>query len=374
MPQCQAYEGGICADGGLKVLVADSAQTGLIAHYDFDSERAADSSGHGNHAETAPSAGPGHGPTGAGAWFDGASAVMKVPHIPEMNSRDLTVSFWMYLLEDSTNSYRTILRKAGAVGDMTPALMLLPNERRLHVRVATTTSGVVGFDSTALVQLRRWTHVAFVLKGGAALSLYVNGVKDCAHARGSRRGDCPAGGATYAWDDGDVRFNNGPLYVGADPFMSGTAMFFDGLKVRGSAPRAAAPRTAPQRSARAVRGERRARWRAPCAVLAAHDGAAACARARPARRSTTRRCPSASCSSSRLTPSACRGAPSCGWAAPTARWRLSRRAAPSSTATTRASATSSWGAASPRRARWAGCAGPPTSGSSTRRCRTRPPA
>ena len=231
MPQCQAYDGGVCADGGLKLLVADAAQEGLIAHYDFDSERGADSSGHGNHAQLAPNAGPGHGPTGAGAGFDGASAMMQVPHMPAMNSRDLTISFWMYLLEDSTNSYRTILRKADKVGDMTPALMLLPNERRLHVRVATTTSGAVGFDSTALIQMRRWTHVALVLKGGAALCLYVNGVKDCPHARGSRRGECPPSGATYAWDDGDVAFNDGPLYVGSDPFMSGTAMFLDGLKI-----------------------------------------------------------------------------------------------------------------------------------------------
>lgn len=170
MPQCQAYEGGVCANGGFKLLVADATQPNLIAHYNFDDARSTDTSGKGNHAETAPLAGPGHGPTGSGAWFDGTGG-MTIPHIPAMNSPDLTVCFWMYLLDDSTNSYRTLLRKAKDVSDMTPALMLLPNERRLHVRLTTTSSGVIGFDSTAIIPLKRWTHVAYVLKGGAALSL-----------------------------------------------------------------------------------------------------------------------------------------------------------------------------------------------------------
>ena len=48
----------------------------------------------------------------------------------------------------------------------------------------------------------------------------------------SRRGaGCPAGGATFAWDEGDVKHNAGPLYVGADPFMSGASMFLDALKI-----------------------------------------------------------------------------------------------------------------------------------------------
>ena len=236
MPDAQNYAGGVCASGGLKILVPDAAQHGLIAHYTFDDNRAADSSGHGNHAKVVPNAGPGHGATGAGAWFDGVKS-MEVPHIPTMDSPDLTVSFWLYLLEDSTNSYRTLVRKAKSVTDMTPAIMLLPNDRRLHIRLSTTASAqsasqVVGFDSTALIPLRRWTHVAYVLKGGAALSLYVNGVKDCPMIGNRRRGaSCPPGGASFAWDEGDVRHNTGPLYVGADPFMSGANMFLDSLKI-----------------------------------------------------------------------------------------------------------------------------------------------
>ncbi len=60
----------------------------------------------------------------------------------------------------------------------------------------------------------------------------MNGVKDCPVVGNNRhQSGCPPGGATYAWDEGDVQHNTGPLYVGADPFMSGAAMFLDALKV-----------------------------------------------------------------------------------------------------------------------------------------------
>ena len=234
MSSCQTYEKAVCASGAFKLLVADSTEPGLVAHYTFDDSRGADSSGHGNHAESAPRAGPGRGGRGNSAWFDGVNYNLTVPHIRAMTSPALTIMFWMYLLEDSTNSYRTILRKAGEKSHMTPAIMLQTNERRLHVRVGTDGErGVVGFDSTAVVPLRRWTHVTYVLKGGAALSLYVNGVKDCPHqsAGASRRAECSPAGGTYAWDEGEVAHNTGPLYVGADPYMSGTAMFFDELRI-----------------------------------------------------------------------------------------------------------------------------------------------
>ncbi len=92
MGKCTAYKGGVCASGGNKLLLTDAPEPGLIAHYNFDDNRALDSSGNGNHAKIVPHAGPGHGPTGSGAWFDGVR-MMEVPHIPAMNSPDLTVSF-----------------------------------------------------------------------------------------------------------------------------------------------------------------------------------------------------------------------------------------------------------------------------------------
>jgi len=231
VPSCTSYEGSVCADDGRKVIVPDAAADGLVAYYTFDDNAALDSSGNGHHATAIPLAGPGYGPSGSGARFDG-SQMMEVPHSPEFSSNDLSVSFWIYLLEDSTNSYRTIFRKAAVSADMTPALMLLPTDRRLHVRLATSKTVVTGFDSTAVVPLRRWTHIAWVLKGGAALTLFVNGIKDCPVIGTNHHGaGCPPGGSTYAWDEGEVFHNDGPFYFGADPFMGGTSMFVDELKV-----------------------------------------------------------------------------------------------------------------------------------------------
>ncbi|KAL3899007.1 MAG: hypothetical protein SGPRY_012726, partial [Prymnesium sp.] len=229
--QCQHYKHGICAQGGAKVESLSAAAPSVVVHYTFDDRAALDYSGNGNHAKAPPNAGPGHTPHGNGAWFDGSN-LMEVPHVSAMRSSDLTICFWMYLLEDSTTSYRTLFRKARNAADMTPALMLLPNERRLHVRIGTTQTAVTGFDSSAVIPLRRWTHVAYVLKGGSALSLYINGIKDCPRLGNLRQSTtgCPPGGATYAWDEGDVVHNAGPLYVGGDPFMSGTAMFLDEFK------------------------------------------------------------------------------------------------------------------------------------------------
>lgn len=154
----ERYEQGVCAQNGSKPLVADAAADGLIAYYTFDDELALDSSGHGHHARVVPPAGPGRGPLGFGARFDGVS-MMEVPHSDEFNSEHLTVSCWIYLLEDSTNSYRTVWRKAATASDMTPSLLLLPSDRRLHVRLSASTDAhadaAVSFDSTSVVPLRR---------------------------------------------------------------------------------------------------------------------------------------------------------------------------------------------------------------------------
>ena len=151
-----------------------------------------------------------------------------------------TVSFWMYLLEDSASSHRTILQAASRE-DMTPVgsrcrAPAAPRADRLSAAPARARRRA---STRRRCPLRRWTHVAVVLKGGAALTLFVNGVKDCPVLGSSKHGaGCLPAGATYAWEEGDVLHNEGPLYVGADPYMAGTPMFLDTLDPRARAPRA----------------------------------------------------------------------------------------------------------------------------------------
>ena len=54
LPNCTAYGGALCADGGAKVMVRDAAADKLVARYTFDDGRGLDSSGHGLHARVAP--------------------------------------------------------------------------------------------------------------------------------------------------------------------------------------------------------------------------------------------------------------------------------------------------------------------------------
>ena len=109
-PSCATYGSAYCAENGTKVMVVDASENFLIAYYKFDDGSGLDSSGKGIHATDPPPAGPGHSPIGSGARFDG-ERMMTIPHSELFTSSDLTVSFWMYLLEDSSNSYRTIFRK-----------------------------------------------------------------------------------------------------------------------------------------------------------------------------------------------------------------------------------------------------------------------
>ena len=89
----------------------------------------------------------------------------------------MTISFWIFLLKDSTGSWRTILHKGNSARDLTPTIMLWPKERRLHVRLSTDQNPNEGLDSKSIIPMRRWTHitVSFSLQ---LLHLYVNGILD----------------------------------------------------------------------------------------------------------------------------------------------------------------------------------------------------
>ena len=89
----------------------------------------------------------------------------------------MTLCFWLFLLRDSTGSWRTIIHKGNSTRDLTPTIMLWPKERRLHIRVSTDQNPNEGLDSKSVIPMRRWTHItiSFSLQ---LLHLYVNGILD----------------------------------------------------------------------------------------------------------------------------------------------------------------------------------------------------
>jgi len=201
----------VCTGRGSRLVAPDNQRSSLVGSWSFDDESAHDESGHKHNLFPAPEVGPARWGVGASARFNGTTMSMTdfaVAH----GSNEMTVMFWIYLLEDSIGSWRTILRKGDNV-QMTPTMQLWSKERRLHARVTTEAGEVEGVDSVAVVPLRRWTHVAFVIQG-KLLQLYVNGIFDSQVV--TRRA---------------AAFNRLPLYLGRDPWHPGTGMLIDTLKV-----------------------------------------------------------------------------------------------------------------------------------------------
>jgi hypothetical protein len=204
----------VCAGG--QPLLPPAKLKSLVGRWSFDDLLGLDGSGHGNHMSPPPPAGPARGGVGASAFFNG-TLYSEVPHAPAFESPELTVSFWIYLMQDSTGAWRTLLSKGDGEQELTPTVQLWPHTRQLHVRVTTVGRQVVAFDSAAMVPLQRWTHVALVVQG-KLVQIYVNGIADTQHVLTSA-----------------AHFNRGPLYVGRDPWQPGAQAFLDDLTVHAAA-------------------------------------------------------------------------------------------------------------------------------------------
>ncbi|KAL8271220.1 hypothetical protein Esti_004881 [Eimeria stiedai] len=168
---CFSVANSLCFGGTSQVVSGTSVPEGLGAWLTFDYLYSADQSGNGNHMHRTPRAGPPHNGRGASAAFvKGASS--KIKSSPTLESKDFTVSFWMYLLSDSNGLFRNIVSK-GNEASQTPSILLYPDSRRLSIRVTTDDSGSEGMASTGSLPLRRWTHVA-VTASENRLKLFLN--------------------------------------------------------------------------------------------------------------------------------------------------------------------------------------------------------
>jgi len=218
LPSCMSTPNGLCGDSGRTVYTLDGAQDHLVSWFTFDDAHGVDQSGHANHGLAPPPAfGPGHDGRGQSAHFGGTDTFV-IPHSAELDSlHEITVSFWIYLLTDATDSWRVIFRKGDATEDLTPTLLLFPDSRKIHARLSTTDPSKHGLDSITAIPLRRWTHVAMVLNQNV-VSLFINGVKD-----------------NEGMLSGTVQLNTGAMHVGKDPFLPGTGMFLDSFKIHSTA-------------------------------------------------------------------------------------------------------------------------------------------
>lgn len=190
----------------------------LVLSSGFDKSLPVDDSGYGNHLRDSKDilspipTGPGVLGRGGSANFDG-TAYRKVRSTKAFESNGFSVALWLYLLEDSVGAWRTIFHKGETAGQMLPALLFLPDERRLHARVSRSSELGEGIlESSGLLPLRRWTHITMTYTGNV-LRLYVNGLKD---------GEAIIEESSWSGE--------GDLHIGRDPWRRGTKCYLDDLR------------------------------------------------------------------------------------------------------------------------------------------------
>jgi hypothetical protein len=208
-------ESSMCLRGGEKIFTKDAAPRGLVGKWTFDDAYMLDHSGKANHAKEATTFGPGRNGRGQSASFDGQT-MLEIPHTPDFEGQDFCVTYWIYLLSDSTGQWRSVLHKGARDNERTPTFFLEPQTRGIEFFVSTTDDSQPAGErlwSNTFVPLRRWTHVAGCAEG-RNLRLFVNGILDAEHTT-----------------VGTPIVNHGSIFVGNDPWRpaGGIAGYVDDL-------------------------------------------------------------------------------------------------------------------------------------------------
>ncbi|KAL4177051.1 hypothetical protein KRP22_001987 [Phytophthora ramorum] len=153
-----------------------------------------------------------------------------------------SLSFWVFLTEDSTGSFRTLFFNGdGEHQQRTPSAWWKPDERRLVLRLSTNTNADVGLDSNEELPLNHWTHLGFTFANCSESA--ITGDVDIPSA-------CPQKDITeeeswlYSFAfyvngllDTEVRVyepvvaNSGPLHIGKGPWTDGMHGFTSNLRV-----------------------------------------------------------------------------------------------------------------------------------------------
>ena len=210
---CLSLPNALCINGGLKNIIPDNYIASQLGFWSFDDAFSYDPINK-NPIIPPPMVGPSKGGKGYSAFFDG-NYFSNITHLSLYETQSFTLEFWLFLLKESTGTWRTIIHKGDTIRDMTPTIMLWPKERRLHVRVSTDIDPNEGLDSKSSIPLKRWTHISVGFEG-QLLQLIINGIKD-----------------TEIILKGSVRHNKGNFHIGKDPWHQGTFMYMDSMRFWG---------------------------------------------------------------------------------------------------------------------------------------------
>ena len=179
---------------------------------------AADSSGNGNNGTY--TGGPTLGaaaPNNLGAYFPSDGKCVIAPASSTLNAlgasnADFSVAFWVKPAA-ATGDWRPLLHKGSVDTERGPGLWLNPGSNCVHFRVSTTANWNEGTNSVANLPTGSWSHIACV-KAGNKWRCYINGVLD-----------------TELTLSAGTTGNNGPLYVGDDPWYGGSNVYMDDVRL-----------------------------------------------------------------------------------------------------------------------------------------------
>jgi Tc toxin complex TcA C-terminal TcB-binding domain/Concanavalin A-like lectin/glucanases superfamily/ABC toxin N-terminal region/Bacterial Ig domain len=153
--------------------------------------------------------------------FSGVSDYVQIDNAPTLevgkNDADFTVTFWLNLRQGYTSERRSIVHKGNTDAQRTLAVWMQPNDNHIYYRISTESDSNEGGISSAEIQPNTWTHIAYI-KSGRRLQLYIDGEFDS---------EVSLAGASVS--------NDGPLYLGKDPWNPGINGSIDDIQIYGSA-------------------------------------------------------------------------------------------------------------------------------------------
>lgn len=161
------------------------------------------------------------GKFGGAVSFSGKSDYVQINHAPDLevgkDGSDFSVTFWINLHQGFTTEWRSIVHKGNTDAQRTFAMWMQPYDNRVYYRISTASDHNEGGSSQAEIPLNAWTHIAYV-KSGRRLQFYVNGELDSEVSL-----------------TGESVSNEGPLYIGKDPWFAGINGSMDDIRIYGLA-------------------------------------------------------------------------------------------------------------------------------------------